>query len=181
MSSAVVSAALARGGAAARRSLEQAPSLDRLAAGHHHLLQRGLLRQDGREAVIERVGDDERAGAAVAQHEIVIRGGQQRVDRDRNDAGLDRAQEERREIHGVEKTEQHALFRLDTEAAQSVGGTVDPLGKLGIGEGGAIVAKGGLGAAPGLEVALDEIDGSVVVARQDDLRRRARRAIGVHP
>src|SRR6185437_112675 len=69
------------------------------------------------------------------------------------------------------------LLGLQAEPAQRIGGAVDALGELGISIGAAVVAERHLACAPGLQVALDEVDGSVVVARNRDLRRRA---IGGH-
>ncbi|HEV2548930.1 MAG TPA: hypothetical protein VGU20_16430 [Stellaceae bacterium] len=144
------------------------------------MLQRRLAPQDRREAVQKRRGDDKRAGAAVAQHEIVVGGGEQRVDRHRHDAGLDGTQEHGREIDGIEQAKQHPLLRLDTKAAKGAGGAIDPLAQRRIGVAAAIVVKRRLAAAPSLEVPLDQVDGGVVVARKDDLRRHARRAVGGH-
>jgi len=80
----------------------------------------------------QRLRDDEQARAAVAQHEIIIRRRQQRVDRDRHDPRLDRAEEGGGKVDAVEQAEHDALLRRDAEAGDEIGEAVDPLGEVGV-------------------------------------------------
>ncbi len=134
-------------------------------AGDDHL-EPGMALENRREACEQRLRDDEEPRAAVAQHKIVITSRQQRVDGNRHDSRLDRAEESGREVDAVEQAEQDALLRRDAEADGEIGEAVDPLGEIAVAVGAAIVANGDLLAAPRLEVAVDEIDGGVVVAWQ---------------
>ncbi len=54
------------------------------------------------ELRVERLRHHQRPGPAVRQHEAIVVLGHQRVDRNRNDAGLDRAEKRGRPIDGVD-------------------------------------------------------------------------------
>ncbi len=79
-----------------------------------------MLAEERRERRIERRGDDQRARPAVAQHVVVVGRREQRVRRDRHDAGLDRAQEDRGEVDRVEVTEEHSLLRPQPETVSAL-------------------------------------------------------------
>ena len=56
-----------------------------------------------------------RLRAAVREHVGVVVGGQQRVDRDRHDAGVERAEERHRPVDGVVQAKQHALLAAQAQ------------------------------------------------------------------
>ena len=85
------------------------------------------------EFLVERFGDDEDPRPQILQHEAVVGFGHQRVDRNRDDAGLDRAEERGRPIDGVEEADQNTLLAAAAERAQHLAEAFDPVGKLGIG------------------------------------------------
>jgi hypothetical protein len=58
----------------------------------------------------QRVRHDRRAGAAVRQHVRVVSRGQQRVHGDRDDAGVERAEERHGPLDAVVREQQHALL-----------------------------------------------------------------------
>ena len=82
---------------------------------------------------IKLIGDDQEPGAAVVEHEAVIVGGEQRVDRHRHHAGLDRAEECRRPIDGIEEAQQHALLAAEPERTQHVAEALHALGEVAVG------------------------------------------------
>ena len=110
-------------------------------------------------------GHDQQPGPAVVEHEAVIVLGHQRVDRHRHDARLDRAEEGGRPIDGVEQADEDALLAADAERAQHVAEALDALGKLAIGPAAARIDKGEFAGAAGIEIALENIGGEIVVAR----------------
>ena len=148
----------------------------RVRAGDNHVPQCRLIRQHPRDLVVKRVGDDERAGAAVAEHEIIVGGGQQRVDGHRHHAGFDRAQKGHREIDSIEQDEEHALLGLEAELAQRIGAAIDPLGERTISEARLAVAEGDFVRPARLQVPLDQIDRGVVLPRNRDPRRLTTRS-----
>jgi hypothetical protein len=75
------------------------------------------------------------------------------------------------------QADQDALLRLDAELGEGAREAVDPLGEIRERIGAATVDIGDLAAATGAQVALDQVDGRVVVARDRD-PRRARRMVG---
>lgn len=139
-----------------------------------------LLREDRGKALQERARNDEGAGAAVAQHEVVISRGQKRVDRNRNDAGLDRAQEHGRKINRIEQAQQDLLLGFDPKMAKGIGGAIDAFGELLVSVCAGIIDKSGLVATPGSKVAINEIDRRVVVARNGDVGRLKGRPFNGH-
>ena len=121
---------------------------------------------------VERFGDDQQPRPRILEHEAVIGLGHQRVDRNRDDAGLDGAEKSGRPIDGVEEADQNALLAADAERAQHMAEALDPLGKLGIGVLAAVIDIGEFVAAAGVEIALEDIGGEIVVARDGGFRRR---------
>ena len=114
---------------------------------------------------IELLGHHQHARAAVRQHELVVGLGHQRVDRHRDDAGLERAEERGRPVDGVEQANQNALFALHAERAQHRAEALDAVGELAVGPGAARIDERGLVGAAGLEVAVQDVGREIVVAR----------------
>ena len=81
----------------------------------------------------KRLRHDQAFRAAVCQHETIVVLGEQRVDRHRDDAGLQAAEKRSRPIDGVEQRQQHALFALDAEPTQRGAETCHAIGKLAVG------------------------------------------------
>ena len=90
-------------------------------------------------------------GAAVGQHEAIVVLGEQRIDRHRDDAGLQAAEKRGRPVDGVEQRQQHALFALDAEPAQRRAETRHAIGQLAVGVRAARVDIGRLVGAAGVE------------------------------
>ncbi len=119
--------------------------LDVVPAALHRLLER--RQQRGRY--------DRGPRAAVRQHERVVVGGEQRVDGDRHDAAVDRAEERDRPIDGVVSEEQQALLAPQPVVAQHLREAAHPIRQFAVGEPRAIVD---VGDAPGARrVAADEV------------------------
>jgi hypothetical protein len=110
--------------------------------------ERRSLAEQRRERGQQRGRDDERARATVAQHVLVVRGREQRVRGDRHDAGLDRAEERRREVDRVVQRDEHALLRPHAEREQRRAEAVDAARELAVGRRAAIVDERGLAARP---------------------------------
>ena len=111
------------------------------------------------------LGHDEQSRRRILQHEAVVVFGQQRVDRHRDDAGLDGAEERGRPVDGVEEADQHALFAADVERAQHMAEALDPRRQRRVGVAAAVIDIGDLVAAAGIEIALEDVGGEIVVAR----------------
>jgi hypothetical protein len=124
-----------------------------------------MLVDDALEGRPEGFRHHQRAGARVAEHEVVILGRQQRIGGDRHDAGLDAAKKGSGEIDAVEQAQHHPLLLPHAQPGQHIAEAVDALGKLTVGMAAGIVDEGRLVAAPGQQVALDQIRGGVVLAR----------------
>ncbi len=95
-------------------------------SGDDHPRKVRMRTGERRERGQERRGNDQRTGATVAQHVIVIGRRKQRVRRDRHDARLDRAEEDGGEIDRVEETEEHPLFGTQPESGERAGAAVRP-------------------------------------------------------
>ena len=114
---------------------------------------------------------DERPGAAVAQHVVVIARLEQRVAGNGHEARLDAAEEDRREVDSVVQAHEHALLALKAQADERVRATIDALRELAERVRSMVVDVGDLRRPPGREVALDEVVRGVVFARDLKLRR----------
>ena len=123
---------------------------------------------------IELLGNNQEPRAAVRKHESVIVLGQKRVDRNRDHAGLDGAEESGRPIDGIGEADEDALLAADAERAQRMGKTLHALRKLAVAVAAAMIDEGDLAAAAGVEIALEDIGREIVVAR-DGVSGRARR------
>jgi hypothetical protein len=105
----------------------------RVVARHDDVLEvRKFAGQPG-EPGIERLRHHQHPGAAVGQHEAVVVLGHQRVDRHRDDAGLQAAEKRRRPIDGVEQADENALLALHAERAQRAGKSRHAVGELAVG------------------------------------------------
>src|SRR5579885_2558134 len=108
-----------------------------------------------RKSAVERLGYDQKARPAVLEHEAIIVLGHQRIDRHRDDAGLDGAEEGGRPVDRVEEADQDALFAPDAERAQHMTEAFDARGKITVGVFAAMIDIGNLVGATGVEIALE--------------------------
>ena len=104
----------------------------------------------------QRLGDEQHAGAAIRQHIGVLIRGQQRVERHRHDAGADRAEKHDRKIDGVEHDHGHALFAAHAEPAQQIGEAAALRLQFAVAQFGDGVGEGELGAAPLVDIAVEQ-------------------------
>ena len=111
------------------------------------------------------LGHDQEPRPRILEHELVIVLGEQRVDRHRDDAGLDGAEERGRPVDGVGEAHQHALFAAHVERAQHVTEALDARRQRRVAVAAAMIDIGDFLAAPGVEIALENVGGEVVVAR----------------
>jgi len=164
-----------------RRGLEPCPRLrhERLqremragiAARHDDMLQERRRLDRRLEPRQERRRHHEHARPAVPQHELVVRRREERVHRDRDDAGLDRAEEHARPVDRVQMHQHDPVLHLEPEPAERVRGAIHALRELGIGIPARIVYVCELAAPAGGEIALDQVVRGVVLARDADGRR----------
>ncbi len=116
----------------------------------------------------QRLGDEERLRARVAQHEFEVLGREQRVGRHRHHAREDAAQEHDRPLERVEHGDHHARFGRIALGAQRIGELLRLRRELAVGQGGAarridvrhLRRPGG--------IALEQVVCGVVVARDLD-------------
>ena len=141
--------------------------------GQDHMLQRRYLAHQWFQLGPHHVGYEQRTGAAVAQHVLVIIGRQQGVDGHRNHAGQNAAQKRHRPVDGVDHAQQHALFRLHAQGDDGVGKAIGALGQLTVAVTAGVIDEGNLVAAPGLQVALDQVISGVVLPWKIDTGRVA--------
>ena len=104
----------------------------------------------------QRLGNKQRAGAAIRQHIGVLVRRQQRVERHRHDAGADRAEEHGRKIDGVEHDHRDAFFAADAETAQHVGDAAALLLQIAVGQFGNRIGEGEFGAAALVDIAIEQ-------------------------
>ena len=139
----------------------------------------------GAEFRIERLRDDQRPRAAVSQHEAVVVLGHQRVDRDRDHAGLDRAEERRRPVDGVGEADQDAFAAPDPERPQHMTEPLGALGERAVAPGAARIDIGGLLHPACVAEPAEQIVDEIVVARDGGRgvgrRRRTRRGLRFGP
>ena len=117
------------------------------------------------EGGIGRARHEERLGTRVAQHVVVIVLGQARIDADRHHPGLDGPQEDGGPVDVVVQAEHDAVFAPHPDGVQATRKMVHPPGQLAIGDGHPLVDEHHLVGPAGLQVALQQVVGSVVVAR----------------
>src|SRR5580658_1376101 len=94
------------------------------------------------EPRIELLGNNQEPRPAVREHESVIVLGQKRVDRNRDHASLDGAEESGRPIDGIGEADEDALFAADTERAQRMGKTLHALRELAVAVAAAMIDEG---------------------------------------
>jgi hypothetical protein len=91
----------------------------------------------------------------------VVPRGEQRRERHRNRADLDRAEENGDELGRVRQEERDPLLRLNPKRAQRVAGAVDGTRDVRVGKRAAGVAESGTVAMTGREVRIDQRAGEV--------------------
>ena len=112
-------------------------------------LRKAGCAQDRREARQQRLRDDQRARAAVPQHELVVGRGEQRVGRDRHDAGLDRAEEHARESRWCRDGASRMRSSISRpRPVSALAARFDALGELAVGVAPGVVDVGDLAGAP---------------------------------
>ena len=136
---------------------------DRRAAGQRGLDLAGELGRE-RHGRARRVLDDD----------AVVGGAQDRVERHRHDAGLDRPPEQVEELRAVLDHHEHALPRREAEPDQRVAAAVDAVGELGVRHVAGRAADRELAAAALRHVAIDERRGDVEARREVKHRGRLR-------
>ena len=114
---------------------------------------------------VDRARDEERLGPRIAQHVVVVMLGQPRVDADRHDPRLDGPQEDGRPVDRVGQAQHDAVFAPHPDGVQPTREVVHPPGQLAIGHGHPLIDEGHLVGAARLQVALQQVVGSVVVTR----------------
>ena len=114
---------------------------------------------------VDRTRDEERLGPRIAQHVVVVVLGQPRVDADRHDPRLDGPQEDGRPVDRVGQAQHDAVFAPHPDGVQPTREVVHPPGQLAIGHGHPLIDEGHLVGAARLQVALQQVVGSVVVTR----------------
>ena len=128
---------------------------------------RQLRAIDRVELAQERSADHESTGAAVIEGMRVILRAPERIERHRNDARLDRAEEAVGERGSVLQDQGDALLGLDAETSQGRAEAIDALGDLPVGDLLVAAFDRDLCAASLGDVAIDEMRGRVEDVRQD--------------
>ena len=147
-----------------RKLLGEQLVAERVGAGHDDAFEIGHAADDIFDNGIERLGDEQHAGAAVGQHIGILIRGQQRVERHRHDAGADGAEKHDREIDRVEHDHGDALFAADAKTAQHVGGAARLPLQFAIAEFGNGVGEGEFFAAAFIDIAIEQPGHRVVRA-----------------
>ena len=104
--------------------------------------------------MLGRIG--QRGAAGILDHVAVVVGPQQRVERHRNDARLDRAPEQIEELRRVLDHHQQPLARREAGSLQRQAAAIDPLGERAIGDVAGGAADRRLVRSPLREMAVDE-------------------------
>lgn len=107
-------------------------------------------------------GDDDGRGAAVLDLVPPLFRGEQRVERHRDHARLDRGPEGHRKINRIQQNQDDPLLAVEAQIPQAVREAIGALLELCIGQLPVRVDVGDLAAAPGLGVAIDQVGGGVV-------------------
>ena len=117
------------------------------------------------EGGLDRAADDDALRARMFEHVGVVVGGQQGVDRDRNDAGEKRAQKRHRPVGAIEHEEHHPLLAFDAGVLERRGEAARALVEFAVSERAQIVDERDLVRTAG--VRLEKMPGEV-----EHLRRR---------
>ena len=144
-------------GPGAGKQILEAGMAVRLLAGHDDMLEIFAGADRLGKFGIELFGHDQEPRAAVVEHEAVIVLGQQRVDRHRHHAGLDRAEKGGRPVDRIDETEERALLAAHAERAQHVAEALDPFSETAVGPAPALIDIGDLAGPAGVEIALENI------------------------
>jgi hypothetical protein len=133
-----------------------------LGGAHHHEFD--VLQGGGRlgERRQQRLGHETDPRARVGQDVSILLRGQQRVERDRHDAGPDGAQKNHREIDRVEHHHGDAVLAPQSEPAEKIGEARRLAVELRIGDAPLAVDEGELVAAAVAEVAVEQLARGVV-------------------
>ena len=134
-------------------------------AGHDDMLEVRAVADDLGEFRQQLIGDDQHPGAAVVQHEAIVVLGHQRIDRDRHGAELDGAEKCDRPIDRIEHAKQNAILAADAEGAQHAAEAIGAVGELAVGQRFPRVDEGDFRRAAGVEIALEDVGGEIVIAR----------------
>ena len=163
------------GRAAAGQQFLEAPMTVPVRSGDHDMGEARAGADRLGEFRVKLLRHHQKPGPAVLEHEAVIILGQQRVDGNRDHAGLDRAEEGGRPIDAVEQADENALLAADVERAQRAAEAVDPRGEIAIGPAPARIDIGDFLAAPGVQIVFEDGTSEIVVAR-DRINGRGRSA-----
>ena len=147
----------------------------RILARHDDAFEIAHAADDVLDDGIERLGDEQHAGAAVGQHIGILIQCQQRVERHRHDAGADRTEKYNREIDHIQHDHGDALFAAHAKPAQHVGGAARLPLQVAIVEVGHGVGEGELVAAALVNIAVEQ-PGHRVVRAHAALPRESRAA-----
>jgi hypothetical protein len=150
------------GGRGGRGCQQRCEILLSCAADRNRCVERCNAHRRGLGGLLERRRDEQRLGAGVLQDVAELLHRQQRVERDRDDAGADRTPEQDREIDRVEHDHRDAIFPPQPEAGQHRADARDAVGELRIGDAARVVREGDLAAATFRDIAVDHVDGCVV-------------------
>src|ERR1700722_20432914 len=123
------------------------------------------------EAIEQRRRDREHLRTAIAQHESVISGRQQCVDRDRHRTDLQRAPEQRDEIDSVHYAEQHSLLHLDAEADEYITRSIYSGRQIRVAVAPLIVDVRSLAVPSFKKMAIDKMARGIVITRNLDPER----------
>ena len=133
------------------------------APDHDNGFHERIVRQCRCDRVIQHIRHEQRCGTAVAQDRVIDRRGQQRVQRDRNDPGLERPPEDLRKFDGIQHQHRNPLFRHNAMLRKGSGHPPRGARKIAIGQAApaAVFPKGNLAAAPLFHMTIDEIAGCI--------------------
>ena len=159
-----------------QQRIELNRAVARRADDDHVLEARDARAIDRVEFLQQRFADHHHPGAAVVERMRVIAGAPQRVERNGNDARLDRAEEAVGECRGVLQDQRDALLGLDAEVLQRGAEAVDALGHLRIRDALIAALDRDLPAASFGQVAIDKMGGGV-----EDVRQHGHAGILVEP
>ena len=143
------------------------PGVDYMAKTYH-LPQEAALAAHLAKGVRQRRADQRHLGSGVVQEVGVVVGLEVGVDRDRDRAQLDGAEEGACEVGAVQNRHEDAVLHLDAQLAQRVAPTVGGFGDLAVGVVAVLGADRHLAGAAGFQVGVQEVSGGVVSIGQLD-------------
>jgi hypothetical protein len=131
-------------------------------ARHNRELESGEAIENGQDGIDELRRDQNRLGAAILEHVGVLLGGEQRVQRNRDDAGADRAPEGDGKLDGIEVQENDAAFGAKPQFFQTPPESAACRLQLAIGERAVLLLESGLFAVTARDITIDEIGGGII-------------------